>query len=89
VLLTTAHEGQRRCSSSVRRPARTTSRNLPSGRRDDLRDAAASIAAGEGLGVEDIVVRNDRAVGTVARSHRVKGRPSGPSRRPLDPATAH
>jgi hypothetical protein len=41
--------------------------DVTSGRRDDLRDAAASIAAGEGFGVEDIVVRNDRAVGTVAR----------------------
>jgi hypothetical protein len=37
-----------------------------SGRRDDLRDAA-SIAADEGVGVEDIVVKNDRPVGTVAR----------------------
>jgi hypothetical protein len=41
--------------------------DVTSGRRDDLRDAASSVAAGEGLGVEDIVVRNDRAVGTVAR----------------------
>ena len=41
--------------------------DVTSGRRDDLRDATASIVAGEGLGVEDIAVRNDRAVGTVAR----------------------
>jgi hypothetical protein len=41
--------------------------DVTSGRRDDLRDAASSIAAGEGAGVEDVVVRNDRPVGTVAR----------------------
>lgn len=37
-----------------------------SGRRDDLREAAASIASGEGVGVEDLVVANDRPVGAVA-----------------------
>jgi hypothetical protein len=41
--------------------------DVTSGRGDDLRDAAASVAAGEGVGVEDIVVSNDRPVGTVAR----------------------
>ena len=41
--------------------------DVTSGRRDDLRDAAASIAEGEGVGAEDIVISNDRAVGTVAR----------------------
>lgn len=41
--------------------------DVTSGRRDDLRDAASSIAAGEGVGVEDIVVKNDRPVGVVAR----------------------
>lgn len=41
--------------------------DVTSGRQDDLRDAAASIAAGEGVGVEDIVISNDRAVRTVAR----------------------
>jgi adenylylsulfate kinase len=41
--------------------------DVTSGRRDDLRDAAASIAEGEGVGVEDIVISNDRPVGTVAR----------------------
>jgi len=41
--------------------------DVTSGRRDDLRDAASSIAAGEGAGVEDVVVGNDRPVGTVAR----------------------
>jgi len=41
--------------------------DVTSGRRDDLRDAASSIAEGEGVGVEDIVVSNDRPVGIVAR----------------------
>jgi hypothetical protein len=41
--------------------------DVTSGRRDDLRDAAASVAEGEGVGVEDIVVSNDRPVGIVAR----------------------
>jgi len=36
-------------------------------RQDDLREAAASIAAGEGEGVEDVVVANDRPVPVVAR----------------------
>ena len=41
--------------------------DVTSGRCDDLRDAAASVAEGEGVGVEDIVISNDRPVGTVAR----------------------
>jgi hypothetical protein len=36
-------------------------------RQDDLRETAASIAAGEGEGVEDVVVANDRPVPVVAR----------------------
>jgi adenylylsulfate kinase-like enzyme len=40
--------------------------DLTAGRRDDLREAAASIAAGEGAGVEDLVVANDRPVVAVA-----------------------
>ena len=36
-------------------------------RRDDLREAAGSIAAAEGVGVEDAVVDNDRPVPVVAR----------------------
>ena len=35
-------------------------------RREELGEAAASIAAGEGVGVEDVVVANDRPVGAVA-----------------------
>jgi hypothetical protein len=41
--------------------------DVTSGRRDDLREAAASIAADEGAGVEDVVVGNDRPVAIVAR----------------------
>jgi hypothetical protein len=40
--------------------------DVTSGRRDDLRDAAASIAASEGVGVEDLVVSNDRPVREIA-----------------------
>jgi hypothetical protein len=36
--------------------------NVTSGRRDDLRQAALSIAASEGVGVEDVVVTNDRPI---------------------------
>jgi hypothetical protein len=35
-------------------------------RREELREAAASMAAGEGVGVEDVVMANDRPVGAVA-----------------------
>lgn len=38
-----------------------------SGRRDDLRDATASLASGEGIGVEDLVVDGDRPLAAVAR----------------------
>jgi adenylylsulfate kinase len=41
--------------------------DMTSGRRDDLREAASSIAAGEGVGVEDVTVANDRPVGLVAQ----------------------
>ena len=40
--------------------------DVTSGRRDDLRAAAASIAAAEGTGVEDVVISNDRPIGVVA-----------------------
>ena len=46
---------------------RRLSGDVTSGRRDDLRAAAASIAAAEGAGVEDVVIGNDRPVGVVAR----------------------
>jgi hypothetical protein len=41
--------------------------DVTSGRRDDLREAAAAIAVSEGAGVEDVVIRNDRPVGIAAR----------------------
>jgi hypothetical protein len=41
--------------------------DVTSGRREDLQAAAASIAAGEGAGVEDVVISNDRPIGVVAR----------------------
>ena len=41
--------------------------DVTSGRRDDLREAAVSVAAAEGIGVEDVVIGNDRPIGVVAR----------------------
>jgi adenylylsulfate kinase len=41
--------------------------DVTSGRRDDVREAAASMAAAEGVGVEDVTIKNDRPVGIVAR----------------------
>lgn len=41
--------------------------DVTSGRRDDLREAASSIAAAEGAGVEDLAISNDRPIGVVAR----------------------
>jgi hypothetical protein len=41
--------------------------DVTSGRRDDLRAAAVSIAEAEGTGVEDVVISNDRPIGVVAR----------------------
>jgi hypothetical protein len=41
---------------------------VTSGRRDDdLREAAASLASSEGVGVEDLVMVNDRPIGVMAR----------------------
>ena len=36
------------------------------GRRDDLREAAASIATAEGVGLEDVTIANDRPISVVA-----------------------
>jgi len=55
-----------RLSVSLQDIERRLARDVTSGRGDDLRDAAASVAAGEGVGVEDIVINNDREVTTVA-----------------------
>jgi hypothetical protein len=41
--------------------------DVTSGRRDDLRDAASSIMAAAGVGVEDVTISNDRPIGAVAR----------------------
>jgi adenylylsulfate kinase len=41
--------------------------DVTSGRRDDLREAASSIAAAEGAGLEDVAIANDRPIGVVAR----------------------
>ena len=46
---------------------RRLAHDVTSGRRDDLREAAASIAAAEGAGVEDVVIGNDRPIGVVAQ----------------------
>ena len=40
--------------------------DVTSGRQDDLREAAAQLAAAEGAGVEDVAISNDRPIGTVA-----------------------
>jgi len=41
--------------------------DVTSGRPDDLREAAASIAVAEGAGIEDVAISNDRPIGVVAR----------------------
>jgi hypothetical protein len=46
---------------------RRLANDVTSGRRDDLREAASSIAAAEGAGVEDVAISNDRPIGVVAR----------------------
>jgi hypothetical protein len=40
--------------------------DVTSGRRDDLREAASALEAQEGVGIEDVVIGNDRAIGAVA-----------------------
>ena len=46
---------------------RRLANDVTSGRRDDLREAASSIAAAEGTGVGDVAISNDRPLGVVAR----------------------
>jgi energy-coupling factor transporter ATP-binding protein EcfA2 len=41
--------------------------DVTSGRSDDLHEAASSIAAAEGVGLEDVVICNDRPIGVVAQ----------------------
>ncbi len=40
--------------------------DVTSGRQDDLREAAAQLAAAEGAGVEDVAISNDRPIAAVA-----------------------
>jgi hypothetical protein len=40
--------------------------DVTTGRHNDLREAAAQIAASRGVGLEDLVVSNDRPIGVVA-----------------------
>jgi hypothetical protein len=42
--------------------------DVTSGRRDDLRDAAASVAAVEGVGIEDLTLESDRPITVIARA---------------------
>jgi cellulose biosynthesis protein BcsQ len=56
-----------RLSASLADIERRLAGDVTSGRREDLREAAASISASEGVGVEDLVVGSDRPVGVVAR----------------------
>ena len=46
---------------------RRLANDVTSGRRDDLREAASSIAAAEGAGIEDVAISNDRPIGVAAR----------------------
>jgi Adenylylsulphate kinase len=41
--------------------------DVTSGRRDDLREAAASIATAEGAGLADVIISNDRPISIVAQ----------------------
>lgn len=46
---------------------RRLAQDVTSGRRDDLAEAAASIAAAEGTGIADVVISNERPVRDVAQ----------------------
>jgi hypothetical protein len=41
--------------------------DVTSGRQDDLRNAEVQVAESQGVGLEDLVVANDRPIGTVAQ----------------------
>jgi adenylylsulfate kinase len=56
-----------RLTVPLRRIERRLASDVTSGRRDDLQEAASSIAAAEGTGVEDVVISNDRPLGVVVR----------------------
>lgn len=55
-----------RLSVPLREIERRLAADATSGRRDDLQEAASSIATGEGVGVEDTTVVNDRPIGVIA-----------------------
>jgi adenylylsulfate kinase-like enzyme len=56
-----------RLSVPLQEIERRLASDVMSGMRDDLREAAASLASGEGIGVEDVAVDNDRELPLVAR----------------------
>jgi hypothetical protein len=57
-----------RLSLPIAEIERRLATDVTSGRRDDLRDAAQSVAASEGVGIEDLVIENDRPVHVIARA---------------------
>jgi GNAT superfamily N-acetyltransferase len=57
-----------RLSVPIAEIERRLAADVTSGRRDDLRDAAESITASEGVGIEDLVIDNDRPVQVTAHS---------------------
>ncbi len=56
-----------RLSASIADIERRLTADVISGRRDDLRDAAHSIATSEGVGVEDLAIETDKPVQVIAR----------------------
>jgi len=57
-----------RLSIPIAEIERRLATDVTSGRRDDLRDAAASITASEGVGIEEMVVENDEPVQAIAHA---------------------
>ena len=55
-----------RLSVPITEIERRLSADVTSGRKDDLRDAAESIAASAGAGVEDLLIENTRSVREIA-----------------------
>jgi hypothetical protein len=55
-----------RLSAALEDIERRLAADVTSGRRDDLRDAAESIANSEGVGVEDLVIETDKPVRAIA-----------------------
>lgn len=55
-----------RLSASLEEIGRRLAGDVTSGRQDDLRDAAESIASAEGVGVEDLVIGTDQPVQAIA-----------------------